>query len=78
MMHVETAFGYEGLRLTANIQGEPAIDEPNSAKDPSQFVPEADDMAESILRNREPKATGEEGLRDMKLIAAIYKSCGRG
>ncbi len=77
MMHVEPAFGYDGLHLTANIQGERPIDEPNPAKDPSQFVPEADDLAESILHNKEPKANGEEGLRDMKWIAAIYKSCGR-
>jgi predicted dehydrogenase len=77
MMHVEPAFGYEGLHLTANIQGEPPINEPNAAKDPSQFIPEADDLAQSILHNKEPKANGEEGLRDMKYIAAIYKSCGR-
>ena len=44
--------GYDGLHLKANMQGEPAIDEPNLAKDPSQFIPEADDLAESILRNR--------------------------
>jgi predicted dehydrogenase len=77
LLHVEPAFGYEGLHLKASIQGQPEIDEPNPAKDPSQFVPEADDMALSILDNREPKASGEEGLRDMKCIDAIYKSCGR-
>jgi predicted dehydrogenase len=77
MLHMEPAFGYQGQHLTANIPGEPAIDDLSSAKDPSQFIPEADDLAESILRDREPKANGEEGLRDMKLIAAIYKSCGR-
>jgi predicted dehydrogenase len=78
MLHVEPAFGYQGMRLMAKISGQPDIDEPNPAKDPSQFIPEADDLAQAIMQNREPKANGEEGLRDMKLIAAIYKSCGRG
>ena len=75
MMHVEPAFGYDGLHLKANIQGQPPIDEPNPAKDPAQFIPEADDLALSILQNREPKANGEEGLRDMHWIEAIYKAC---
>ncbi len=78
MIHVEPAFGYEGLRLTARINGEPPIDEPNAAKDPSQFVPEADHLADCILQNKSVKSDGEEGLKDMKLIDAIYKSCGRG
>jgi predicted dehydrogenase len=75
MLHVEPAFGYQGLRLTANISGEPPIDEPNPEKDPAQFPREADHLADCILENKEPKTPGEEGLRDMKLMAAIYKSC---
>src|SRR6266404_5031799 len=60
MLHVEPAFGYQGLRLTANIQGEPVIDEPNPNKDPSQFPPEADHLAECIFENKEPRTDGEE------------------
>ena len=77
MMHVEPAFGYDGLHLTANINGQPHIDEPNPEKDPAQFPREADHLADCIIENREPKTAGEEGLRDMKLMSAIYKSCGR-
>jgi len=76
MLHVEPAFGYQGQSLKANIQGQPPIDEPNPAKDPSHFVRQADHFSECILQNKEAKAPGEEGLRDMKLIAAIYKSAG--
>jgi predicted dehydrogenase len=75
MIHVEPAFGYQGLRLTAKIQGEPDIDEPNSARDPSQFVLETEHFAECVIGNREPKTNGEEGLRDMKLMMEIYRSC---
>jgi predicted dehydrogenase len=42
-------------------------------KDPGCFVREADHFAECVFSNREPGPNGEEGLRDMKLMAAIYK-----
>ncbi len=76
MLHVEPAFAYQGLHLKAQIQGEPPMDEPNPAKDPSQFVREADYFAECILENKEPRTNGEEGLRDMRLMAKIYQSAG--
>jgi predicted dehydrogenase len=75
-LHVEPAFSYERLRLRAQIKGEPPIDEPNPAKDPSQFMAEADYFAQCVLNNKEPRTNGEEGLRDMQLISEIYKSCG--
>jgi predicted dehydrogenase len=76
-LQVDDAFGYQDQHLTARIQGEPAIDQPNPARDPSHFVIEADHFSECILKNRQPKAAGEEGLRDMKLMREIYRSAGR-
>ncbi len=80
-MEVEPAFGYQGLHLTAHLNGAgpgqgTTIDEPNTSRDPSQFVTEADHFSGCILNNQTPKTPGEEGLRDMELIAQIYKSCG--
>jgi predicted dehydrogenase len=77
MIHMEPAFSYEGIRLTARIQGEPPIDEPNPERDPAQFVREADHLADCVRENREPKPNGDEGLKDMKIMMEIYKSCGR-
>ncbi len=77
MLHVEPAFGYQGQRLTARIQGEEPLDEPNPSKDPSQFTVQADHFTECILENKEPKASGHDGLQDMIHMAAIYRSCGR-
>ena len=71
---VEQAFAYDGQRLTAKLPGEPAIDEPGTLRDPACFVREADHFAECIFSNREPGPNGSEGLRDMKLMAAIYAS----
>ncbi len=76
IIHMEPAFAYQGLHLKAEIRGEPPIDEAIHEKDPYQFVLEADDFAESILQNKEPKANGQEGLRDMQWMAEIYKSAG--
>jgi predicted dehydrogenase len=39
-----------------------------------QFAAEMDDFAQCILENRPTRVPGEEGLRDMKIITAIYKS----
>jgi predicted dehydrogenase len=73
---VENAFPYQGQHLTASLQGGQKLDEPNPAKDPSQFTREADYFSSCILNNTEPKMDGQEGLRDIQYVAEIYKSCG--
>lgn len=80
VLHVEPAFGYEGLHLKAELRGagksREIVDEPNPAKDPSQFATQADYFAKCVFENREPKTNGQEGLRDMQLMSKIYKSAG--
>ncbi|MBV9267663.1 MAG: Gfo/Idh/MocA family oxidoreductase [Acidobacteriaceae bacterium] len=73
---LDPAFAYQGIHLTTDIRGEPPVDDPEQAKDPAQFATEADEFAQDILQNRSVKASGEEGLRDMKWMDAIYKSAG--
>jgi predicted dehydrogenase len=75
-MTVETAFAYQGQRLLAQFRGGQKLDEPNPAKDPSQFTRQADYFAGCVLNNTEPKMDGQEGLRDIQYVAEIYKSCG--
>jgi predicted dehydrogenase len=77
MLHLEPAFGYEGIRLQAQIKGAPPVDETNPAKDPAQFTHEADYFADCLLENKEPRTNGEEGLRDLQYMARIYHACGR-
>lgn len=67
-IHIEPAFGYKGMR------GE-------TQKGPLQFeVPKSlqalqmDDFAQCVLEGRESRVPGEMGLRDMKVIDAIYES----
>ncbi|ALD22442.1 Gfo/Idh/MocA family protein [Hymenobacter sp. DG25A] len=49
-----------------NGERKPNVDEGN------QFAAELDHMAECVLNNTTPKTPGEEGLRDIRLIHAIY------
>jgi len=75
---LDPAFVYEGLHLRGGSQGGEAIDQPANDPAPHQFMREADHFAQCILENREPKTPGEEGLRDQRLIEAIYQSCREG
>ncbi len=74
-IHVENAFGYDGQHLTAKMDGESPVDDPSTERDPLNFYRLADHLAECVFDNKEPKCAGEEGLRDMKLMAAIYRTC---
>jgi predicted dehydrogenase len=75
-------FGYENLRLKASYRSaDPSappitLDELNPERDPKQFVRQVDHFSECILENREPKTSGEEGLRDMRYMQQIYRAAG--
>ncbi len=72
---VNPAFIYEGLHLRADCDGKP-IDEPNTARDPSQFQAEAEHFSHCVQNGLEPQSPGEEGLRDLSYITMIYRSAG--
>jgi len=76
-LRMEPAFNYDGLRLAARIEGEAPIQEASRERDPAQFPRETDHLAECIAGDKTPKSSGEEGLRDMRLMTEIYQSCGR-
>jgi predicted dehydrogenase len=72
-------FSYENLHLRASYKGEGQtinLDELNQEKDPMQFTRQADHFTECILMNKTPKTPGEEGLRDMQCMKAIYRAAG--
>ena len=66
------AYGYGGIRGTRS-DGE-AIQLPGM----DQFAAEMDDFAQCLLENRPTRVPGEEGLRDMKIITAIYEAARTG
>ncbi len=74
-LEVSPAFNYDGVHLRGDFGGT-QIDELNPAQDPSHFVAEAAHFSANIIEGTEPRAGGEEGLRDMRCIAEIYRSAG--
>lgn len=75
-VQMEPAFSYEGLRIRYQLQGQQPIEEAADDPAPRQFTREADYFSGCILDNRElDRASGDDGVRDQKLIAAIYRSC---
>lgn len=72
---MEPAFNYEGVRLHGEVGGK-QIELASTEKHPYQFKIEAEHFADCIRNNKEPGAPGEEGLKDMLAIEAIYQSAG--
>ena len=68
---MEGAFGYKGQRLLLNKDKRTA----ELAITPvDHFAAEMDYYSECILNGKEPRTPGEEGLADIKIIAAIEES----
>ncbi len=65
------AFSYDGIQAESSsgpIQA-PAVD---------QFATEMDEFALTIMEGRPSKVSGEEGLRDLQIVEAIYRSAREG
>ena len=74
-LNIANSYSYDGLHLTGQTTGGP-IDIPSSGKLPFQFTLEAEHFADCVHNNTEPKTAGDEGLKDMLAIEAIYKAAG--
>lgn len=74
---MEPATSYAGHRMWTRQDGRTnAVTLPPPAKD--QFVAQLDHLAESVLTGIPLRASGEEGLKDMRLIEVIYRSAREG
>ena len=69
---LDSAYGYGGLHGQRSDGQEIRLPEIN------QFAAEMDDFAQCILDNRPTRVPGEEGLRDVKIMMAIYESARTG
>ena len=73
-------FGYQGISLTAKmngaVKGEPGVqvNDFEQDNDPAQFKVESDYFSKCILSKTTPVPSGEEGPRDMALMRKIYES----
>lgn len=76
---LDHAFPYHGQRLSLvrardGLETETIIDVPAN----DQFALEIDHMADCVLNDRAPDTPGEEGLRDMQLMADVYQAAQSG
>jgi predicted dehydrogenase len=72
---LEPALNYSGLKLRVYRNG--AVEE-RGARVVDHFGTEMDHFSECIQTNAEPKTPGEEGLRDLKIMMAIYEAAKSG
>jgi glucose-fructose oxidoreductase len=71
-LRADPAYEYaEGLQFTVTIDGKSR--EYKFGKS-DQFAPELIYFSNCILKNREPEPSGEEGLADVRIIRALYRS----
>ena len=72
---LENAFPYKGQRLLQERAQDKLETESVIQVGPKDhFASEMDHMADCVLKGEIPRTPGEEGLRDMKLMEAIYRA----
>jgi predicted dehydrogenase len=72
---LDKAFPYKGQRLRL-IKADNGLETDTTIEvaPKDHFASEMDHMAECVLNNQTPRTPGEEGLRDMVLMDAIYRA----
>jgi predicted dehydrogenase len=75
-VRVEPAYEYaEGLAYELTI-GEKKTRKKTGKRD--QFAPELLHFSDCILRDRKPEPSGEEGMQDVRIVEALYRSAKTG
>jgi predicted dehydrogenase len=75
-LQLDPAYGYKGaLKQTLTIGGKPSV---RTFAPRDQFAPEIVTFSEAILRGRDPEPSGAEGLADVRIVEALYRSARSG
>jgi glucose-fructose oxidoreductase len=75
-LHADPAYEYaEGLEYTLTRDGKKTR---KSVAKRDQFAPELVYFSDCILNDRSPEPSGEEGLQDVRIVQALYKSAASG
>ncbi len=72
---LDQAFSYHGQQLSTSRSGKKSI---LKVEPVNHFAAEMEHFSECILNDRDPRTPGEEGLADMKIMAAILESAASG
>ena len=76
-VEIDPATSYQSQAMRTAFGGPPTPHQPAPTKT-NQFSAQLDHLSECILTNREPIVPGEEGLKDLRLIEAIYRAAREG
>ncbi len=77
-VELEPATRYEGNQMWVGKDGRERAITPPPGPGKTQFADQLDHLAECVRTGREPIVPGEEGLRDMRIVEAIYRSAREG
>jgi predicted dehydrogenase len=69
---VEPALSYNGVKFHIQRPGQQE-DSPDLG-DPNQFATEMDALADCVINNKQPKASGETAMQDVRIMMAIYEA----
>jgi predicted dehydrogenase len=72
---LDPAMSYSGLRMRVNRGG---VLEERFLPERDHFAAEMEHMSDCVMSNKEPLTPGEEGLRDLKIMVAIYEAAQSG
>ena len=74
-IELEPATAYSGQRMWVGQERSDKTEvKPPPGPYANQWVGQLDHMAQCVMQNREPLVPGEEGLRDIRIIEAVYRS----
>jgi predicted dehydrogenase len=74
-LEIAPAYDYSGVRLRS-LQSRTRVDTMTQGNGVYHFLIEAEYFANCIRNNITPATPGEEGLRDLQVMEAIYKAAG--
>ena len=75
-LHADPAYEYaEGFEYRLTLDGKTTR---KAFAKHDQFAPELLYFSDCILKRREPEPSGEEGLQDVRIVQALYKSAQSG
>ena len=77
-IELEPATRYDGNQMWVGKDGRERKITPPPGPAKTQFAGQLDHMAQSVMTGRQPIVSGEEGLRDMRIVEAIYRSAREG
>jgi glucose-fructose oxidoreductase len=77
-IELEPATRYDGNHMWTGRDGREQEIMPPPGPGKTQFAGQLDHLAECVVAGHEPIVSGEEGLRDMRIIEAIYRSAREG